>query len=947
MRQIVRVALVFVAALECDEPQGAQRLRRTFGWETGSPFQQVYSVEQDPEGFLWIGSHQGYFRYDGNEFKRVLPAESFAGQIKGCTGVGRQLVLVPGPAPAGEQIVELRSGMASPISRPPTATDLPIGDRACSEHGALWLVIQGHVFRQLPDGGWKQVVESDPLDPVRRIFRGRDGGMLLATLEELREIDRYDNVSTIARIRAVGHAVIDNDHSILALTWRRDGGHLHRLTPGSNRELLHWPGRPMALEVRHGTAWVGFDGALIAVSSDGMIENLDAGRPHSFDKSLNAADLVFDQEGALWVAEWHGVSIFSQPETRAFVHRATASRWLTRRDGKLLTSSWDSTALVETDGSTPRIEPFPLPSIAAFCVDPSGRTWGGLFDGLTLLDKNGAVSTGIGGPIGDVGPCAIDRSGAVWFPTNEGLFRLAPQGTRPVPVQARSEAIHSALVDSQGMLWIGNSEGAVCYQHPEQDPIDQWHCEQLPLPRPVFDLIETSRGEIWACSRGIHRRLGPDRWESLQTSDRSVELTHVAGLAPSPKGGIWALGAGVVVRLADRVENATVATLERLGAWQGMPVNGAKDAIEEPDGTIWLSGGLGLIQVPARAREVARVPTRVAITALRADQTELPIQGDFTLPYQSNRLEVRASAFSYRDPARIRYRYRLRDRDDWSESVSDPVFRFYNLAPGDYSLSVAASLSGADWTSITTSVPFRVLRPWYLHPLFFACLIAVAAATGWWLYRLRVTRLLSLERQRARIAMDLHDAIGSGLGSIGLLAGVGARASSAPEQRQVLSDQIAKIAAELGMSLSEIVWSLRPGSEQLSNLASYLKERAHLLFDPSRVRFETVFPENWPDLALSLPMQRNLMAIALEALGNAARHARPTRIELGIQPRQRGWLLWVDDDGLGLAAGVNPGTGMGLDNMRRRAQEIGGEIEIGPGSGNSGTRVQISFDPSR
>jgi signal transduction histidine kinase len=97
-------------------------------------------------------------------------------------------------------------------------------------------------------------------------------------------------------------------------------------------------------------------------------------------------------------------------------------------------------------------------------------------------------------------------------------------------------------------------------------------------------------------------------------------------------------------------------------------------------------------------------------------------------------------------------------------------------------------------------------------------------------HRARVAVLVRLERQRALIAMDLHDEIGSGLGSIGILSGVAASENVKDEQRRELALDIVDTAAELGNALTDIVWSLRPDSATIEGLAYRLTRRASRLF---------------------------------------------------------------------------------------------------------------------
>ncbi len=155
--------------------------------------------------------------------------------------------------------------------------------------------------------------------------------------------------------------------------------------------------------------------------------------------------------------------------------------------------------------------------------------------------------------------------------------------------------------------------------------------------------------------------------------------------------------------------------------------------------------------------------------------------------------------------------------------------------------------------------------------------------------------------------------------------------------------QIAETAGELGAALSEIVWSLRPGSGRMDALAGHLVERAARLFPGDSAVFQADIPESLPPVELSLGTRRNVALIALEALHNAARHAGARRVTLGLAPQGRRWKLWVSDNGRGISHPGAVAAGMGLQNMQERAAEIGAELTWSP-NGAEGTCVTLVFD---
>jgi len=192
--------------------------------------------------------------------------------------------------------------------------------------------------------------------------------------------------------------------------------------------------------------------------------------------------------------------------------------------------------------------------------------------------------------------------------------------------------------------------------------------------------------------------------------------------------------------------------------------------------------------------------------------------------------------------------------------------------------------------------------------------------------------------------MDLHDEIGSGLGSIGILSSVATSQTVSHHQRAEMTKRIAETADELGTSLTDIVWSLRADAITIETLAFHLTRRAGSLFADERTQFITEFPEDWPSINLSLAVKRNVLSIAMESLHNAAKHARAENVTLHFAPTDsHHWLVRIADDGCGLN-NDNSSSGMGMQTMQRRAREIGAKLSFTSHDGR-GTIVSLIFNP--
>jgi signal transduction histidine kinase len=178
--------------------------------------------------------------------------------------------------------------------------------------------------------------------------------------------------------------------------------------------------------------------------------------------------------------------------------------------------------------------------------------------------------------------------------------------------------------------------------------------------------------------------------------------------------------------------------------------------------------------------------------------------------------------------------------------------------------------------------------------------------------------------------MDLHDEVGSGLASVGILSGVLAADALDSRERRRAAGDIAAAAEELGNALSDIVWSLDPHAATLEELASRLAEHGERLCPDGRTQFSACLPAAWPPGRLDVAVRRNVLLVGLEALHNAVRHAGATHVVLSMEPKDGWWELSVRDDGNGFASGgpANGRRGHGLRGMRRRAEEIGARLSL-------------------
>jgi signal transduction histidine kinase len=195
----------------------------------------------------------------------------------------------------------------------------------------------------------------------------------------------------------------------------------------------------------------------------------------------------------------------------------------------------------------------------------------------------------------------------------------------------------------------------------------------------------------------------------------------------------------------------------------------------------------------------------------------------------------------------------------------------------------------------------------------------------------------ALERERARIARDLHDDLGSSLTRISLLSHLAKADKDHPSQVEHHAVKISQSAAQTVRALEEIVWAIRPGSDSLQSLVEYIAHFANELFEGNTTRCRLDLPHDLPTRALPPEMRHNLFLIVKEALTNALKHAGAKEVRVQAKTSANSLEIIVQDDGRGFAFSRASSThdGHGLENMQRRAEAMGGalSVESAPGKG--------------
>ncbi len=197
-----------------------------------------------------------------------------------------------------------------------------------------------------------------------------------------------------------------------------------------------------------------------------------------------------------------------------------------------------------------------------------------------------------------------------------------------------------------------------------------------------------------------------------------------------------------------------------------------------------------------------------------------------------------------------------------------------------------------------------------------------------------------LQLERARIARDLHDDLGSGLTMLVLQSEVAQRELRGQSDACVQIGRLAERARDLSSGVDEAVWAINSRRDTLRDFASYVCKHAQEFFSSSPIRCRLDVEAELPPLAFDLPLRRNLFLAVKEALNNVAKHSQATELFLRIHRHGEGLIVVVEDNGRGFDLAHASLERNGLTNMSQRLKEVDGVCRVASRPG-AGSRIEF------
>ena len=941
----------------------------------------IYTIAQTPDGYLWLGTEFGLFRFDG---VRSVPWEPPAGQHLPGTDIYALLAardgalwigtfaglvtwngarLTPRPEFDGQFVTSLLQDsegtvwagtLGSPTGR---LCAMRSGSAQCyggdgifgrgvfslyeDNSGTLWVGAQSGLWRWKPGPPKRYVTPPTEINDLKTA----DDGRLLISMHE------------------VG---------------------LRQLA-GENLKEYPIPGAVhpnKLLRDREGALWIG--------TVDRGIIHVHHGRTDTFSRSDGlSGDVIFrlfeDREGNVWAATSGGLDRFrelpfttisekeglSSNATQSVVAATDGSVWIGAQRGLTRWKNGQTTVFRKATG-------LPDDMLQSLYQDDGGRIWASTPHGLAYFQDGRFVHiTGVGS--GEVHFMAGDKAGNLWLSKDHSLWHLREgRLVEQIPWSELGHDENASVIAAdreQVGLWLGFWGGGVSYFKDRQLRASYTARNGLAEGN-VAGLQLDWEGALWAATEGGGVSRLKDGHIATLTSRNGLPCDKIHWTIEDDDKSFWLYTACGLVRIMRTQLDAWIADPKHkveVTVWDasdgvrlrsGSATGHGPRVVKSTDGKLWYVTGDGVQVVDPRHLAINTVPAPVRIEQIVADHKIhwQNIRGaavsNLRLPARIRDLQIDYTALSLVAPEKIHFKYMLEGQDqDWKEVVNERQAQYTNLAPRHYRFRVIASNNSGVWNEQGDTLEFSV-APAYYQTNWFRVLCAVALlALLWAAYQLRVRQLhhefdMTLDArvgERTRIARDLHDTL---LQSFhGILLHLQILSNELPggtpkERLESVIDQAEQAIVEG----RDAVQGLRTSTVERNDLALAIRTLGEeLAASNSRRPDFTVQVEGAPR-NLHPILRDEVYRIVGEAMRNAFRHAAAQRIEVEIRYDEQQLRLRVRDNGKGMALKLIGDDGreghFGLRGMRERAKLIGGELTVWSEL-DSGTEVELSIPAAR
>jgi signal transduction histidine kinase/ligand-binding sensor domain-containing protein len=791
------------------DPQKAITQFTHRSWGSTYGIGMVGSITQTTDGYLWISSVSGIFKFDGIDFTRLDLDKAGFGSMDPDPSDSRTALppILLGARDGSLWITSLQS-----VMRLKNGSWKKYGPQDGLPGGNLYAICEGNDgsvwaggrkgLSRFQDGKWRRYdAESQiPSGALTAVMVDRENVLWVAIERD----PRFPSSSAVAFLRLgerLFQTACEGELIISGMSEAPDGkiwvaqvGRAARafVRDSAKIRFVHPEIRVGTQDLhvdRDGSLWVDSwgDGMRRARNTTVLDTNDIAQMSDEVDKFTQkdslSSDMVYctfeDREGNIWVGTLAGLDCFSENKVASFSRR----EGLPFDQGLMLQASADGSVWA---GSTPqgfaRLKKgdaqfkdlgwsFFNPKAAHMVVvssmyaDPAGPLFLGTGCGVVVVE-NGATNGSLlaGGPnLLNVLSITRDRSGALWLcDIQSGIFRFRDNIYEKVPYRQHRTAdiVTAAQADIAGRMWLGSVGGFVTCYDKNQPP--HWYSSQDGLfSGPVRSIMSDSNGQMWFVGKGGISKFDHGHFLTLNR-DNGLPEDDLSALLQDDMGFFWLVGSTTLFRVSPASLNDALSSPSRKVSGELIDANdglrgfvhgqlgwGMAWPTKGADGRLWFPTTAGVAVVDPRHIPRNPLPPPVHIQQIVAAGKAFRTPGHLDFPIGTRNCEMDYVGLSFVNPAKVRYRYKLEGYDqDWVDAGPIHQAHYSSLKPKKYKFQVIACNNDGVWNKNGDSVEFSILPAFYETAWFPPLCALPVALAAWGLYRLRIARITARMKQQ-------------------------------------------------------------------------------------------------------------------------------------------------------------------------------------------------------
>lgn len=969
------VSILLLGGVSARAATNSEWFTRVWQIDDGLLDNNVSSVVQGPDNYLWLATPIGLMRFDGDSFSQ-FPTENF-------------------------------TGLAASHVR----------FMFCSRTGVLWMASDGgEVIGLNPDFSKTQFLKNLPTRVPQALTEDGDGSLWLGYSDSVYRVRKGQPTAMKGLPSGPFHSLKSDSAGNV---WLAKGGQIDVFRDGRFCQIATVPGLRQ-MTVTHTNVWFTTWTHLFTCDVNGVLQDCGPFQKRRAETRV----LLQDQAGGVWIGTYgnglfhYGKSTFerietSHPSILSLAEDREGNIWAGTSGGGLdrITLSGVHLETME-DNQTPS-------QVQSICQDSCGTLWGAARNG-NLVSRTGDrwKPAFTNAPFaGDVSCVAADRT-AVWIATwTSQLFRLVNTNYTIWETNMTHSKVLGLFSASNGDLWIVGEHALQCLHNHQLQEVKlprqvqsiyaiaedaagniwigangilvrftgmKFAYETLRLynsNRPICCLYGTDDGSLWIGSRGGGLMRFKDGRVSQIGPDQGLCDDYISQMTADGRGWIW-FGANhgifkikqreleqamedrnVVLRPIVYGKNEGLASQEAVSS--GNEPSTLPRAILSSDGRVWMLVHDGVVVGDPKNFPENTPPPFALLTGVMVDEQTIASYGGIgetqmvanleklkaplRLAPSHHHLEFDFTAICFSDPNNVHFRYQLVGFDNgWIDAGTQRSVDYTRLTAGEYEFRVEACIGDGPWSEVPATValivvPFFWQTWWFRLGALLLFTLSVTAGVRYISFRRLHLKLrlmeqeAAVERERGRIARDIHDDLGNRLTKIQLLTGLAQKDRTTLDKALTHVRQISSVTLQATDALDEIVWAINPRNDTLPHLIDYLGQFAVEFLRTAGIRCRVDLPDHPAAKPVPAEIRHNLFLVLKESLNNVVRHANATEVFLAIRTEGESLSITVEDNGCGFNGEVRANGADGLENMRGRIKEIGGQFQVksSPGTGTS------------